>query len=108
MGLNEVAIKMVLPDWALTTAGDRLGRRHVHRSTTNARLTTPRDTVDVGFIGEVVTADEVLARAVEIATELADTLDPGPYAKTVSKVRGAIPEQMAQQIVADRAAIAAL
>jgi enoyl-CoA hydratase len=108
VGLNEVAIKMVLPDWALTIAGDRLSRRHVHRSTTNARLTTPREAVDVGFLDEVVPADQVLARAVEVATELADTIDPGAYATTVGKVRGGILARMAEQIAADRAAIAAL
>ncbi len=32
VGLNEVAIKMVLPDWAFTIAADRLSRRHLQRS----------------------------------------------------------------------------
>ena len=41
IGLNEVAIKMVLPDWALTIAIERLSKRHVHRATANARLTGP-------------------------------------------------------------------
>ena len=108
IGLNEVAIKMVLPDWALTIAGDRLSRRHVHRATANARLTTPRDAVDVGFLDEVVPAEQVLARAVELATELAEKLDPAAYATTVEKVRGSVLEQMATQIASDRAAIATL
>jgi enoyl-CoA hydratase len=108
IGLNEVAIKMVLPDWALTIAADRLSRRHVHRATANARLTTPRDAVDVGFLDEVVPAEQVLDRAVEIAAELAATLDPASYAKTVDKTRGAVLEQMAVQIAADRAAVDSL
>jgi enoyl-CoA hydratase len=108
VGLNEVAIKMVLPDWALTIAADRLSRRHVHRATANARLTAPSDAVDVGFLDEVVPADQVLDRAVEVATELAETLDPPSYARTVSKVRGAVLDQMSMQIAADRAAIATL
>jgi enoyl-CoA hydratase len=108
IGLNEVAIKMVLPDWALTIAGDRLSRRHVHRAMANARLTTPRDAVDVGFLDEVVPSDQVLDRAVELATELAETLDPSAYAKTVAKTRAAVLDQMSAQIVADRAAVATL
>ncbi len=108
IGLNEVAIKMVLPDWALTIVGDRLSRRHVHRATANARLTSPRDAVDVGFLDEVVPADQVLDRAVVVATELAETLDPPSYARTVAKVRGAVLDQMSAQIAADRSAIATL
>jgi len=108
IGLNEVAIKMVLPDWALTIAGDRLSKRHVHRATANSRLTAPREAVDVGFLDEVVPADQVLDRAVEIATELAESLDPPSYARTVAKVRGAVLDQMSAQITADRAAIATL
>jgi enoyl-CoA hydratase len=41
VGLNEVAIKMVLPDWALTIAIDRLSKRHLQRALANARITTP-------------------------------------------------------------------
>jgi enoyl-CoA hydratase len=104
IGLNEVAIKMVLPDWALTIVGDRLSRRHVHRATANARLTTPREAVDVGFLDEVVPADEVLGRAVAVAAELAATLDPAAYARTVEKVRGPVLATMATQIAAARSA----
>ena len=46
IGLNEVAIKMVLPDWAFTIAGERLSRRHLPRAVANARLTSPADAVD--------------------------------------------------------------
>ena len=106
IGLNEVAIKMVLPDWVFTIARDRLSRRHVHRAMANARLTTPRDAVDVGFLDEVVPADQLLGRAVEVATELADTLDPKAYAGTLAKTRTDVLDQMRAQIAADRAAVA--
>jgi enoyl-CoA hydratase len=105
IGLNEVAIKMVLPDWALTIALERLSKRHVHRATANARLTGPSEAVDVGFLDEVVAADRVLDRAVEIAAELAETLDPSSYRRTVEKVRGEVLGRMAREIAADRAAI---
>ncbi len=108
IGLNEVAIKMVLPDWAFTIAIDRLSKRHIHRATANARLTGAREAVDVGFLDEVVPADQLLDRAIEIATEMAETLDRSAYRRTVEKVRGAVLEQMAAQVAADRAAVAEL
>jgi enoyl-CoA hydratase len=104
VGLNEVAIKMVLPDWAFTICDDRLSLRHRQRAIANARLTTPRDAVDVGFLDEVVAEDEVLDRAVAIAAELADTLDPKAYLGTLIKLRGGVLTRMDEQIAADRTA----
>jgi enoyl-CoA hydratase len=104
IGLNEVAIKMVLPDWAFTISEARLSNRHFQRALANARITTPRDAVDVGFIDEVVPAEQVLDRAVEIAAELATTLDPSAYQRTIAKMRGTVLATMADQIASDRAA----
>ncbi|MGB0112454.1 MAG: crotonase/enoyl-CoA hydratase family protein, partial [Ilumatobacteraceae bacterium] len=103
VGLNEVAIKMVLPDWAFTISRDRLSKRQAQRALANARLTAPRDAIDVGFIDEVVPVDEVLDRAVALAAELAATLDPSAYARTVRVLRGATLDLMAEQIASDRA-----
>jgi enoyl-CoA hydratase len=105
VGLNEVAIKMVLPDWALTIAIDRLSKRHLQRALANARITTPREAVDVGFVDEVVPVDEVLDRAVAVAAELAATLDPSAYVRTVRAVRGGVLDRMGEQIAADRASL---
>jgi enoyl-CoA hydratase len=104
VGLNEVAIKMVLPDWALTISKERLSKRHLQRSLANARITTPQDAVDVGFIDEVVPADDVVDRAVAVAGELAATLDPSAYARTVKVLRGPVLDLMGEQIASDRAA----
>jgi enoyl-CoA hydratase len=104
VGLNEVAIKMVLPDWALTIATDRLSKRHFQRAIANARITTPREAVDVGFVDEVVPDGAELERAVAVAAELASTLDPSAYARTVRAIRGPVLDVMAAQIAADRSA----
>ena len=104
IGLNEVAIKMVLPRWALTIAAERLSRRHLQQAVANARVTAPRDAVDVGFLDEVVPADELLDTAVARAAEMAATLDPRAYAATVRALRGDTLERMAEQIASDRAA----
>ena len=104
VGLNEVAIKMVLPDWAFTIAGERLSKRHAQRALATARITTPRDAVDVGYIDEVVPADDVLERAVAVAAELASTLDASAYQRTIRKLRGPALDLMAEQVAGDRAA----
>ena len=106
VGLNEVAIKMVLPDWALTIAEARLSKRHMQRAIVNARVTTPTDAIGVGFIDEVVAADEVLDRAVDTAATLAAELDPKAYAGTIRAFRGTTLETMDAQVAAARASIA--
>jgi enoyl-CoA hydratase len=104
VGLNEVAIKMVLPDWALTIAVDRLSKRHLQRALANARITAPRDAVDVGFLDEVVADGDELERAVAVASELAATLDPSAYVRTVRAIRGSVLDLMEQQVASDRSA----
>ena len=106
VGLNEVAIKMVLPDWALTIAEARLSKRHMQRAIVNARVTTPTDAIGVGFLDEVVAADKVLDRAVDTAAALAAELDPKAYAGTIRAFRGTTLEAMDAHIAAARASIA--
>ena len=104
IGLPEVAIKMVLPDWAFTITEARLSKRHMQRAVVNARITGPADAVDIGYLDEVVPLDQVLDRAVAIATELAATLDPSAYERTVHNFRGDTLDTMANQVAADRVA----
>jgi enoyl-CoA hydratase len=104
IGLNEVAIKMVLPAWALTIAEARLSKRHLQRAIVNARVTAPADAVDAGFLDEVVAPEALLDTAVARAAELAATLDPGAYRATVHKFRGPVLDTMEAQIASDRAA----
>jgi enoyl-CoA hydratase len=93
IGLNEVAIGMVLPPWALIIGRDRLSKRYFHSSTTNARLFDGRTAVDAGFLDEVVAAESVVERAIEKATELS-ALVPAAYARTVEVVRGPVIAEM--------------
>ncbi len=103
IGLNEVAIGMVLPDWAFTIASARLSNRHLQRSVANARVTGAADAADVGYLDEVVPVDVMLDTAVARASELA-ALDPKAYRGTVRKLRGETLEAMTAQVAADRAA----
>ncbi len=102
IGLNEVAIGMVLPDWAFTIAGARLSNRHLQRSVGTARITGAADAVDVGYLDEVVPVGDLLETAVACAAELA-ALDPKAYRGTVRKLRGDTLAAMTAQVAADRA-----
>jgi enoyl-CoA hydratase len=103
IGLNEVAIGMVLPDWAMTIARERLSTRHVQRAVANARVTDARGAVEAGYLDEVVAAGDVLDVAVARAGELA-SLDRLAYRATVRSLRGDVLATMERQIAADRAA----
>ena len=103
IGLNEVAIGMVLPAWALTIAAERLSRRHLQRSVATAEVTAARGAIDVGFLDEVVQPGAVLSTAIQRAEVLA-ALDGRAYAGTVRALRGHVLQTMDAQIARDRAA----
>ena len=103
IGLNEVAIGMVLPNWAITIAAERLSRRHIQLAVATAQVTDSRGAVDAGFLDVVVPAAEVLDAAMAKAQELA-ALDGRAYAGTVLALRGPVLDRMAAQITADREA----
>ena len=103
IGLNEVAIGMVLPNWAITIAQERLSRRHIQLAVATAQVTDSRAAVDAGFLDSVVPEAEVLDAAVARAQELA-ALDGRAYAGTVLALRGPVLDRMAAQITADREA----
>ena len=103
IGLNEVAIGMVLPGWAITIAQDRLSRRHIQLAVVTAQVTDGGGAVAAGFLDEVVPEGDVLARAIERANEVA-ALNGRAYAGTVIAVRGPVLERMATQIASDREA----
>ncbi|HEY3484707.1 MAG TPA: crotonase/enoyl-CoA hydratase family protein [Ilumatobacteraceae bacterium] len=101
IGLNEVAIGLVLPNWALTIAGERLSRRHLQRAVATAVVTDARGARDAGFLDEVVPGPELLDTAIERARAFA-SLDRRAYAGTVTALRGAALATMRCQIDDDR------
>jgi enoyl-CoA hydratase len=103
IGLNEVAIGMVLPDWAITIAQERLSKRHLQRVVANAAVTDSRGAEASGFLDEVVPEHDVLGIAVGHARELA-ALSGRAYAGTVLALRGPVLARMAAQITSDREA----
>jgi len=103
IGLNEVAIGMVLPAWAMTISAERLSRRHLQLAVATARVLDPAGARDAGFLDELVPADDVLAVAVARGEELAG-LDARAYAGTVRTLRAEVLARMEAQVGADRSA----
>ena len=89
IGLNEVAIRMTLPDFALELARDRLSRRHLQRATGLAELYTPEGAVDAGFLDRVVAPEALVETAVSSAKSLA-TLDPRAHQATKQRLRATV------------------
>ena len=104
IGLPEVNIQMVLPDWALTIAAERLSRRHLQRAVVLGEMFDQNGAVDAGFLDELVAAEHVLETAVSRAKALLEPMHLPSYAGSVAKLRGPVLATMDDQIAADRAA----
>ncbi len=94
VGLNETAIGMVLPSSVITLARDRLSPRHVHSSTLLARLYSPAEAVDVGYLDWVVPEDELEGAAMSEAAGLAEGLALKAFAGTRRLIRGPVAESV--------------
>lgn len=95
IGLNEVAIGLTLPGWALAIAAERLSRRHLQASVANAQLFDGAGAVGAGFLDAAVEPDAVIEAAVAHASLLAE-LDPAAYSATVQALRGEVLAAMAR------------
>ena len=104
IGLNEVAIALTLPRWALLIAGERLSKRYLQVSVANAQIFDGSGAVAAGFLDEVTTPDQVVGRAIEVAQGFAEQLDSNAYAATVRNLRGGLLGEMDAAVASDRAA----
>lgn len=87
IGLNEVAIGMPLPVFASELARERLRRDAFTQACLQARVHSPEEAADVGFLDVVVPAEELLGAAVAHAKNLAK-LPAVAYASTKRSLRG--------------------
>lgn len=87
IGLNEVAIGMPLPIFAVELARDRLlSPRSLREASLEARIHTPAEAVEVGFVDRVVPADDVAKEALAQATRLG-ALRTSAYRETKANLR---------------------
>jgi len=76
IGLNEVAIGMTLPFFALEIARERLSKRHYARATQLAEIYGPDGAADAGYLDRVVDPEAVLETARAAAVGLARLQQP--------------------------------
>jgi enoyl-CoA hydratase len=86
IGLNEVAIGLTLPWFAIEIARHRLSRPAFDRCTVTGVLLGPEEARAVDFLDEVVDAQELQAAALAAAHQLA-TIDPAAHAATKLRIR---------------------
>lgn len=70
IGLNEVAIGMALPIFAVELARYRLGPRSFDNATVHANIYDPAGAVEAGYLDRLVPADRVIDEALAEATHL--------------------------------------
>lgn len=105
IGLIETTIGMVLPDWSVALTEERLSKRHFQQATIEARVYTPDEAADAGFLDVVVESETLLDAAVAEADRLAG-LNRAAYAGICAKVRGPGAARIADLLDADRKMIA--
>ena len=89
IGLNEVAIGMILPIFGVELARDRLSKRHFTAAAIQARIYDPEGAVDAGFADRTVPEDAVERETLATAAALTALSKPG-YAGTKRKARAAV------------------
>ena len=100
IGLNETAIGMGLPIYALELAQARLAPAHLSRAAIQAEIYDPQGAVAAGYLDEVVAADACVARTIEEARRLG-ALPGSAYAHTKRGLRQAMADRVLAGIDAD-------
>lgn len=106
IGLNETAIGMGLPRYAVELAGARLAPAHLTRAAVQAEIYGPQGAVAAGYLDLVVPADECEATTIATARRLGE-LPSGAYAYTKRALRQALIERVLAGLDEDMASVAA-
>jgi enoyl-CoA hydratase len=93
IGLNEVAIGLRLPIFAIELARDRLSKRHFTAATTLARVFSPAEACDAGYLDAAVEASSLMETVMKEAAALA-ALPRGALAQTKQLARAPLVEHV--------------
>lgn len=88
LGLNETAIGMTLPVFGHQLSQARLSKRHLTAAVIQARMFSPEEAIDAGFLDRIEDADNLEAVCVAAAKELA-VLPTATYGQMKRDVRAA-------------------
>lgn len=100
IGLTEVAIGLTLPKFAYALAEDRLHRPALAAATIGAQVYDPAGALEVGYVDQVVPADDLLATAVAEAARLGQ-LDTAAYSATKRNARADLIARELARVVED-------
>jgi enoyl-CoA hydratase len=101
LGMNEVAIGMPVPRFAVEIARDRLAKTHFVPAIQLARIYDPEGAVDAGYLDRTVSPDQVADEAIARARELATTLNRGAFKLTRDIARAAVADQLRASLAED-------
>jgi enoyl-CoA hydratase len=100
IGLNEVAIQLTLPIFAMELARDRLSKRHFTAAVTQARIFDPVAAKDAGYLDATVRPELVFETALEHARRLA-ALPETAFGATKQRERAATVKLIRATLAAD-------
>jgi enoyl-CoA hydratase len=86
IGLNEVAIGMTLPYFAVELARARLATTHLGPAVGLARIYDAAGAVEAGYLDEAVSEEDLLARATDLAAQFS-TLNMEAHRQTKARTR---------------------
>ncbi len=101
IGLNEVAIGMPVPRFAVDLGRDRLTKASFTRAINHATVFDPEAAVVAGFLDQVVPAEETVSTAVATAAELAERLHADSFATTRTNCRAELLTKIRHEMAAD-------
>lgn len=104
IGLNEVAIGLVLPKFAVELARERIAKSHFTAATMGAQIYDPAGAKDAGFLDLVVPEQELEAVATQEAARLG-LLRTGAYGATKANARAMMIAEVGAGVEADMASI---
>lgn len=106
IGVNEVAIGLVMPDFGVEMARQRLTPPSFHRAVVNAEIFDPEAAVAAGFLDRAVPRDELMAAAHATVAELAQH-DRKVHTVTKRRARARALQAVRVAIEADEVALRA-
>jgi enoyl-CoA hydratase len=104
IGLNEVAIGMALPIFAVEFARYRMPPDHFDAATSQSTIYDAAGAVGAGYLDRLVSADTVVDEAVATAGQLA-RLRRGAFARTKELARGRVAGYVRDTLAADMAGL---
>ncbi len=101
IGLNEVAIGMPVPGFAVELARARLSPRHLTYAVNLATVYHPEGALAAGYLDELAEADQVEGAAVGRARQLAEGLRPDAFRATRTQLREELASRLRASLQAD-------